>query len=197
VGLKAHFEGLALDADLEMHMGNGAYLGLCRVEGKRVNACGLFPADSLRKHSKEDLLTGAVAAAGLSTLAGRMRGAQQVPGSLVGISAFQPGWRPRGPVAAVGDARVIIPPFAGNGMSMAFEGALMAVEELSDFSNGKSTWENALIQLNRRCQHHFRTRIRLALFLHPFLTHPAGQFLLSACIRSGVVPLGAVFSLLR
>lgn len=197
VGLKAHFEGLLLDADLEMHMGNGAYLGLCRVEGGRVNACGLFPAEALKKHNKADLLTGAVATAGLSDLAARLQAARQVPGSLVGISAFQPGWKHRGPVASVGDARVIIPPFAGNGMSMAFEGALIAVEEISKFSIGKSSWQSTLQRMDSRCHHRFRHRIRLALVIHPFLTHPLGQFLLSTCIRTGVVPLGTVFSLLR
>jgi 2-polyprenyl-6-methoxyphenol hydroxylase-like FAD-dependent oxidoreductase len=151
----------------------------------------------LKKHGREDLLTGAIADAGLGALAGRLRSARQVPGSLVGISAFQPGWRHPGPVAAVGDACVIIPPFAGNGMSMAFEGALMAVQAMTGYSSGKTSWATALEQLNRGYHHHFRTRIRLALFLHPFLTHRSGQFLLSTCIRTGVVPLGTVFSLLR
>ncbi len=197
VGLKAHYEGLELDADLEMHMGKGAYLGLCRVEGGRVNACGLFPAGSLKTSRKEDLLAEAVATAGMVTLATRLRSALQVPGSMVGISAFRPGWQKGGPSASVGDACVSIPPFAGNGMSMAFEGAHMAVEELADYSMGKSSWETAVQKLNHRCHRHFRTRIQFAMIIHPFLTHPLGQVLLGTCIRTGMVPLGTVFSLLR
>ena len=197
VGLKAHYEGLVLDADLEMHMGQGAYLGLCRVEGGRVNACGLFPAGSLKNSRKDDLLAEAVSAAKLTQLAARLKSAAQVPGSLVGVSAFRPGWQGRAPAASVGDARAIIPPFAGNGMSMAFEGALMAVEEMVDFSTGKTPWEAALERLNSRTRRHFCTRLQIAMVIHPFLTHPSGQFLLSACIRSKMVPLNTVFSLLR
>ncbi len=197
VGLKAHYDGLALDADLEMHMGQGAYLGLCRLEGGRVNACGLFPAGSLKISRKDDLLVEAVSAAKLTLLAARLKSATQVPGSLVGVSAFRPGWQSHGPAASVGDARVIIPPFAGNGMSMAFEGAHIAVEEMVGFSTGKMTWKTAVERLNSRSRRHFRTRIQLATLIHPFLTHPSGQFLLSIGIRSGMIPLGSVFNLLR
>ncbi len=197
VGLKAHYEGMTLDADLEMHMGRGAYLGLCRVEGGRVNACGLFPSGALKNARKEDLLTEAVATAGLTTLARRLKSASQVHGSLVGVSAFRPGWQGQSHAASAGDASVIIPPFAGNGMSMAFEGALIAVEEMLDFSNGKIPWETAVRRMHQRSRRQFRTRVQIALLIHPFLTHPLGQFLLSACIRSGMVPLGTVFSLLR
>ncbi|MEX1117196.1 MAG: hypothetical protein WEB60_00235 [Terrimicrobiaceae bacterium] len=197
VGLKAHYEDLKLEADLEMHMGQGAYLGLCRVEGGRVNACGLFPEGSLKASRKLDLLAEAVMAAKLTSLAARLRSATQVPGSLVGVSAFRPGWQSAKSTATVGDARAIIPPFAGNGMSMAFEGALMAVEEISNYSSGKTSWEVALGRLESRTRRQFRTRLQIAMMLHPFLTHSTGQVLLSVCIRSGMVPLGTVFSLLR
>lgn len=42
VGLKCHVPELALAADLEMHLGSNGYVGLARVENRRVNVCGLF-----------------------------------------------------------------------------------------------------------------------------------------------------------
>src|SRR5262249_3714444 len=47
VGIKAHAENVSLEADLEMHLAEGGYVGLCRLSDERVNVCGLF---RLRKH---------------------------------------------------------------------------------------------------------------------------------------------------
>jgi len=42
VGLKAHFRGLLLLSDLEMHLFANGYIGLSRLSDNRVNVCGLF-----------------------------------------------------------------------------------------------------------------------------------------------------------
>jgi hypothetical protein len=41
-GLKAHARNVPLTAGLEMHVSPRGYVGLCRVNGGRVNVCGLF-----------------------------------------------------------------------------------------------------------------------------------------------------------
>jgi len=41
-GLKAHALNVSTDADLEMHVSSGGYVGLCRQPGGVVNVCGLF-----------------------------------------------------------------------------------------------------------------------------------------------------------
>lgn len=46
LGLKLHARGLSLRDDLELHLGDHAYVGLVRVEDDRVNVCGLFDRDA-------------------------------------------------------------------------------------------------------------------------------------------------------
>jgi 2-polyprenyl-6-methoxyphenol hydroxylase-like FAD-dependent oxidoreductase len=42
IGLKTHVRGMTLHRDLELHLGNDAYVGLSRVEDGSINVCGLF-----------------------------------------------------------------------------------------------------------------------------------------------------------
>ena len=60
------------------------------------------------------------------------------------MAGFRPGWQRELPgVLAVGDACGMIPPFAGNGMSMAFEAAAQAANPLTEFAAGRVDWEEA------------------------------------------------------
>jgi 2-polyprenyl-6-methoxyphenol hydroxylase-like FAD-dependent oxidoreductase len=195
VGLKAHFQNLALTADLEMHLGRGAYVGLCHVEGDHVNVCGLFPADALKSGIKPEQFQDVLAAFGLEVLASRLKSADLVGGSLRAVAAFRPGWQP-GP-AAIGDSCAVIPPFTGNGMSMAFEGADIAASALEAYGRGCGSWEDGLQVMHHRLKRAFRTRMGFARFLHPFLTRRPGQFLLAACVSGRILPLHSTFSLLR
>src|SRR5262249_32289672 len=42
IGLKIHARNLPLARDLELHLGEHAYVGLSRIEDGAVNVCGLF-----------------------------------------------------------------------------------------------------------------------------------------------------------
>ena len=51
----------------------------------------------------------------------------------------------------IGDALTMTPPVTGNGMSMAFESAEIAVEPLAEYSEGQIEWAEAKTQIARRC----------------------------------------------
>jgi 2-polyprenyl-6-methoxyphenol hydroxylase-like FAD-dependent oxidoreductase len=197
IGLKAHFQGLELTSDLEMHLGRGAYLGISRVERGAVNACGLFPASAIPSSKKSELLFEALRSVGLTELATRLGKACLQTGTLSAVAAFRPGWQRSKVVAAIGDAAAAIPPFTGNGMSMAFESALTAVEALTPYGRGESNWSDCVENMTRRVSKQFGLRMRLAMVMHPFLTHPAGQALLAAAVRGGLIPLQTAFTHLR
>ena len=55
IGLKGHFRGLPMTADLDMHSGSNGYLGLAAVEDGWVNACGLFRLDRRLEAEGRDL----------------------------------------------------------------------------------------------------------------------------------------------
>jgi hypothetical protein len=77
----------------------------------------------------------------------------------------------------VGDAITMIPPMTGNGMSMAFESAEIAIEPLVNWSRDRIPWTQAQPTIAGRCDAAFKRRLawaeRLqALVLQPMLQGP-------------------------
>ena len=71
--------------------------------------------------------------------------------------------------SSIGDALTMIPPFTGNGMSMAFESAELAVESLERWSSGKSTWTEARQSIASQCDEAFALRLSWANRLHALM----------------------------
>lgn len=199
IGLKSHFTNLNLISDLEMHIGKSGYLGLCRVEGGHVNACGLFLKTTFSNHSKGvQILFDYLTHNGLLDLRERLEGAIPVSESFKGVTAFSLGERKHHTTKMViGDQHSIIPPFTGNGMSMAFESAELACEPLLRYSNGEISWEEASISTKRRIAKKFRARMLLSGFLHPLFFSPIGQQLLYRMGSSHLIPIQTISRLLR
>lgn len=194
IGLKAHYEGIELKADLEMHVGQGAYVGLCRVEGGKVDVCGLFRSEKIRG-GKERLLQRIAAEFGLHALAERLVRAREELDSVCAVSGlcFGRNTSLRADVAAVGDAWATIPPFTGNGMSMALEGARIAAAWLEKYSREELEWAEMCRAINLGMDETFASRIRHAEWLHACLTRP----FLTACAagfsRTGLMPWRTLF----
>ena len=72
-------------------------------------------------------------------------------------------------------ALTMIPPMTGNGMSMAFESAELAIEPLSKFSRGDLTWAQAQQEIATACDHRFTSRLRWAAWLQRALFHPPAR----------------------
>lgn len=191
VGLKQHFHGLALSADLEMHLGRGAYVGLTRVEDGVINVCGLF-----RRQRGPGGLADAVAAGGLTNLARRLGEAQAVEGSACAVAALD--YR-RGTDRgfAVGDRGGLIPPFTGNGMAIAFQSAAAVLPALCAWSEGGLSWDATRSAARRALAARVGRRTALARALHPFLLNPGGQFVLRQFSRAGLLPFDTLFRLVH
>lgn len=198
VGLKSHFRDFELEADLEMHMGRGGYAGISRVEGGAVNVCGLFRAEAAAgRHDRP--LERALRASGLARLADRLASARPVDGSACAVSGFTCGWQPcgGGGVMTAGDAVAMIPPFTGNGMSMAFESAECLLPALTAYSEGRTGWKEACGLARRAQVRRFRKRMTLAAILHPFLMENPGRKTIAILARARMVPVDWLFSQLR
>lgn len=196
VGLKCHVRGLEMAEDLEMHLGSRAYVGLARVENDVINVCGLF---RLRRdiRSKNTLLDYLVAS-GLEGLADRLRCAEICPDSFSAVAGFQLGWQKNpADLFALGDSLAMIPPFTGNGMSMAFESAETALDPLRAYSEGEILWNEAVRRAKKRLARRFSVRLFLASGLHPFLTSALGQAFFASAARAGLLPFRTCFQLLR
>lgn len=197
LGLKIHARGLRLTRGLELHLGENAYVGLARIEADQVNICGLFRRRELCAKGG-DLLLGYLQAAGLAALAARLAAAELDAGSFCAVAgvAFDHRVAAAGR-ACLGDACAMIPPFTGNGMAMAFQGAELALDPLLAYAQGTSAWPETCRLIHRALHRNFRVRLASAGALHPFLLQPPRQRWLSALTRARLLPLRPLYTLLH
>ena len=177
-GVKAHVSRsspMHLEADLEMHLSPDGYIGVNRINGGEVNVCGLSRVRQGNRQpgSKPDWLRGESG----SLLRDRLGAAEFEPDSFCSVAGLQ--LKPQRAAAktecCVGDALTMTPPVTGNGMSMAFESAEMAVEPLTAYSQGKLNWAQAQQQIARRCDAAFSRRLAWARLLQWMMISPALQ----------------------
>jgi 2-polyprenyl-6-methoxyphenol hydroxylase-like FAD-dependent oxidoreductase len=175
-GLKIHARNVALAADLEMHVSSRGYVGLCKINGGEVNICGLF-----RKHTNEnneskngrELLRGGPD----SLLRKRLAGAEFMEDSFCAVAGIflRPQRAATRDEICVGDAITMIPPVTGNGMSMAFESAELAIAPLAAWSRGEVSWDSARQTIARDCDTVFAKRLKWAKWLQSLVLMPSLQ----------------------
>ncbi len=177
-GLKAHAGNVSLVADLEMHLGQNGYVGICRLAGGRVNVCGLFRrrADGDLLPNGFDLLRGAPGTV-LNERLARAEFDETSFCSVAGLS-LQPGRAAGQAECCIGDALTMVPPVTGNGMSLAFESARLAADPLAAYSRGQMSWPRARDRIARRCDETFSRRLAWAKWLHHAMFSPAWQKIL-------------------
>jgi len=192
VGRKAHYLGLDMVDDLEMHLVTEGYVGLARVEEGRVNVCGLFRI--------QDGGTTPLAQACGKELETRLRAATLDEASSSGTGGFELGWQAKSssePGPTLGDRSAIIPPFTGNGMSMAFEDAELSLDPLLRYAHGSQGWAASAQSIRRRQRDRFDRRLRLGELIHPAILHPMGQRVLATCSALPFFPFATMAGLLR
>ena len=191
VGLKQHFHQLYLREDLELHLGQGAYVGLTRIEGRAVNVCGLFPRPG---RGEACGLIDRVRAAGLASLALRLESATPVEASACAVAGLDYG-RPASQLAALGDYHGLIPPFTGHGMTVAMQSAALAARRLEPWARGRFAWDETLALLQQDLRRRFARKLAWGRVLHPWLLAPHGRRVVHLLHRWGALPLGPLYRL--
>lgn len=194
VGLKAHFGNLRTKADLELHLGQKAYAGVSLVENGDVNVCGLFKGIA-KGHfpSPIERFHATLQQHGLAYLSERLREATAREESFCSVSGLRYATFPEKERPALGDRYCLIPPFTGNGMTLALESAEAFLPLAIDYAKGCISWEAFSREASQRLQQRFHSRIRSANLLHPFLLHPALQSILSLSTRAHVPPMSTLY----
>jgi menaquinone-9 beta-reductase len=176
IGIKAQGKNVSLCADLEMHFFPQAYIGVNQVENDTFNVCGLFrsakPLPALSAEW-EQLLRGRSS----SLLSEKLKNINFDLASLCFVAGLPlNGARSTGEEeCAIGDAWGMIPPFTGNGMSLALESAELAAEPLTQYSHGFLSWSDSISMVRLRLRERFRKRLLLAGWLQRALFNPASQ----------------------
>ena len=175
-GLKIHARNVALTADLEMHVSPRGYVGLCKINDGEVNVCGLFRKradENGEAKTRHELLRGQPG----SPLRQRLADAAFDENSFCAVAGLS--MRPQQAAAraeiCIGDAITMIPPVTGNGMSMAFESAELALVPLAAWSRGELPWPAARRKIARDCDAMFARRLAWAKWLQRIVLTPALQ----------------------
>lgn len=198
IGLKAHVANLPISADLEMHSATNGYAGLAAVEDGWVNVCGLFRIDHSIDAKGSNLLEAYLEAGGNSRLANMLRRAEWRSGSFSAVAGFELGRQPAMPgLLCLGDAESMIPPFTGNGMSMAFQAAETACEPLVSWASGECSWQTVMNTVRSGLRRRFRKRLAVAGVLHHFLMETRGRSLIQSLSGTSLLPFKPMLSLVR
>jgi flavin-dependent dehydrogenase len=178
-GLKVHARNVKLEADLEMHFRSDGYVGVCKLGEGNVNICGLLRSRTALPGLNEnwkDVLKGEPD----SVLHQRLGSAEFDETSfcfVAGIS-LKPKRASHFTEVVIGDTLTMIPPLTGNGMSMAFESAELALEPLRKYSVGAFSWNHARETMARSCDTLFESRLFWASTMQRMLIHPLARMAL-------------------
>jgi menaquinone-9 beta-reductase len=191
-GLKVHARNVSPAADLEMHVFKNGYVGICRLSDDEVNVCGLFRRNNFvnsRQNGFESLRgnPGTV----LHERLARAEFDEDSFCSVAGLS-LKPRRASEKSEVCLGDALTMIPPVTGNGMSLAFESAQLAVGPLAAFSRGEMAWAQARQTIARACDENFSRRLRWAnwlqrLMFSPLLRTRSGSFIFKSQMVWGMM----------
>ncbi len=198
IGLKGHVRDVTLAAGLEMHLGTHGYVGLVGIEDGWTNVCGLFRVQSSIQARGSQLLLDYLRNVGLDALADRLHRASWRDDSFCAVAGFRLGMQPPlAGLASIGDSHSIIPPFTGNGMSMALEAAALAVAPLCRYARHQEDWQDTLQALQDSASNAFHRRLTLAgtcqgLLLAPWFRRP-----LEILAQQRLLPFRPLFSLTR
>ncbi|MDP1580139.1 MAG: hypothetical protein Q8M02_07665 [Candidatus Didemnitutus sp.] len=198
IGLKIHVCNLPLFCDLEVHLGEQTYVGLTRVEDNRVNLCGLFSRRELAAKGSA-LIIAYLRAAHLSALADRLENTDFDEASFCAVAAlgFDQHLTASPGEVVLGDAGALIPPFTGNGMAMALQGAETALAPLLAYSRGAREWAETCQRIQLALHRRFRLRLTTAAVLHPFLLQRLRQRWLLRLAQVRLLPFRPLYAALH
>ncbi len=173
LGLKIHARNVPLQADLEMHLAPGGYVGISSLGQGEVNICGIFRRRAGAGSAPvrwEEALRGLDG----SQLRERLAGAGFDEASFCSVAglSLRPRRAEQTEECSVGDSITMIPPVTGNGMSMAFESAEVAIGPLAAWSAGEMGWTEARQAVARDCDARFARRLAWAWRLQQVLFMP-------------------------
>ncbi|MBW7477094.1 FAD-dependent monooxygenase [Paenibacillus oenotherae] len=143
VGIKSHYTGIEMEPVVELYFFSGGYLGICPVEGERINVAALLTREAIRHADKSVAGIIDYAASRNRRLYERLKHAFPVPGTQCSVAPVDTGrklmtWDS---IPVAGDASVMIPPLCGDGMSMALRSAQLCANLGHCYLRGELTMD--------------------------------------------------------
>lgn len=194
VGVKCHYEELAMPPRVELFLFPGGYAGINPIEGGRANLGLLARRETFQQAGGNVRAMIAAAARWNPALAQRLAGARALPDTEVAVAPVdtEVAATPWDRVARLGDAASMIPPLCGDGMAMALRAAELCVPLAHAFLRGNSSADDWAQRYCTAWHQEFDQRLWVGRRLQALLAAP---FLGDALIGLGnaLPPLAAYF----
>lgn len=174
VGIKCHYQQVAMPAQVELFFFPGGYVGVNPIEGGRVNLCLLATPAALDRGGRTISSMQEAIALWNPALGRRLAGGQALPETEVAVAPVDT-YRPASPwagVACLGDTAVMIPPLCGDGMAMALRSAELCAPLADDFLRGKLSLAGWRAAYQTRWHAEFDRPVRLGRSLQTMLNLP-------------------------
>jgi len=194
-GVKQHYRTLALSHDLEVHLGEGGYMGLTRVDERTVNVCALL------RHHAVDLRKSFPTIArqsGFHRLAKRLTEAEAVEQSFCAVAGLNyRATNDEDESLRIGDQQSLVPPFTGHGMTIALQSAATALPHVLSWARGESEWRAATATAMSAQKARFGFRLRMARAAHPVLLDPRARQMARILHRVGLLPVRLLYRMMH
>jgi menaquinone-9 beta-reductase len=176
VAVKAHFHGPPIPGRIELHAFQGGYCGLSEIEGGDKVACFLAHESVFQISRGPRGVDGFVdwMRSQNAALQAWFQWAVRIHPRWITIAQVSFGSKPaiEGDVLMAGDAAGLIVPLAGDGISMALEGGLLAAGYITRLLEGEINPGTLRRAYPRAWERRFRTRLRFGQALQPLLLRP-------------------------
>lgn len=175
IGFSAHLRCRVVDRRVELHFFEHGYVGLASIEDGRVNLGGIVEPAFFRRLGRRFTAL-------LEYLAGRSRAFRErldaasdwAPFRATVHPGFGFGRRAWAGVALIGDRAGSIHPFAGDGIGVALQSALLWAESVLEASGGRGRPEAVLEAYDRRWRQACAARFRVTRWLDWLRRRPGG-----------------------
>ena len=121
-----------------------------------------------------------------------------IEGTLKGVTHFTLGWQ-RTPTerVCVGDAAALIPPFTGNGMTMAIQGAVAIADDVAAWSRGVGDWASLPDRVRTRQRKAVGRRLRWARAFQAVMLRRGPRRLAMSLVASGLIRFESLYTKVR
>jgi menaquinone-9 beta-reductase len=176
VALKAHFHGPPIPGQIRLHTFPGGYCGMSEIEGDAQVVC-LLVREDIFQHARQKNGPDAFIAwmqtqnPAIQSWLGQ---AERIHERWIAIAQVPFLSKPvvDGDVVMAGDAAGLIPPLAGNGISMALEGGALAANYITTFLSRQISAADLRRMYASAWKQKFGTRLKLGLALQPVMLRP-------------------------
>lgn len=170
---KAHYEGMEVPPQVEVHAFPGGYCGIAPIENGLVNVCWM---------ARDQLLKSSAGIEGLVSehlsknpqLQQRLAGLERVSEQFEAVSQVTLGQKTLfdRDVCMIGDAAQMIAPLCGDGMAMALRSAELAAPPIAQFLMGDLSTHRLKRLYTRRWKEAFSQRLHLGKIIQRLSVHP-------------------------